>query len=114
MITIEELERERDEKLRSITDHFGLEHQLNKLGEEVGEFANACTAFYNDPTDANWQHIIEELADIEVVLDQFKLRLHDDAMNEGRLFFTMLASIKGDKIQRTCERIEDGYYDKER
>ena len=33
---------EQDEKLRKITKHFGIETELTKLSEEVGELLNEC------------------------------------------------------------------------
>ena len=45
--------------------HFGLEHQLEKLKEEVNELIEAIEE--NDR-----EHIIEETADVQNVLNQFK------------------------------------------
>ena len=45
--------------------HFGLKHQLEKLKEEVNELIEAIEE--NDR-----EHIIEETADVQNVLNQFK------------------------------------------
>lgn len=112
MTTYEELAKQRKDDLRTIFAHFVAEHQLDKLREETDEFIGAFEVYYTlDPTDENWEHLIEELADVDIVLDQFKLIMADDAQHDGRLYHTLLEKKKAEKIERTLERIKDGYYD---
>ena len=51
---------------RIIFSHYGDEHQRKQLIQELGELIVAITK--ND-----LENIIEEMADVEVVLDQFKI-----------------------------------------
>ena len=112
MTTYEEIKSKREADLKAIFNHFRAINQLKKLHEEVEEFMDAFTCFYRlDPTDRNWEHLIEELADIKVVLEQFELILADDAQHDGRLYHTLLEKKKAEKIARTRERMQDGYYD---
>lgn len=114
MTTYEELQAQRKADLRTIFDYFLAGHQLAKLREETDEFIDAFESYYmHDPSLDNWEHLIEELADIKVVLEQFEITLADDAQHDGRLYHTLLEKKKAEKIARTLERMQDGYYDRE-
>lgn len=79
--------------LKYIADHYGLEHQLEKCKEELGELIEAI-----DSLDG--RAIIEEVADVEIMLSQIKyLR---DIPDE------QVDVIKKYKIQRQLQRIENG------
>ena len=114
MTTYEELAKHREEDLRIIFAHFMAEHQLAKLREEADEFIDAFESYYMHAPENpdNWEHLIEELADVDVVLDQFKLTLADDAQRDGKLYHTLLEKKKAEKIERTLDRMRSGYYDR--
>lgn len=113
MTTYEEIKSKREADLKAIFNHFRAINQLNKLHEEVEEFMDVFTCFYrHDPTDENWEYMIAELADVDVVLDQFKLILSDDAQRDGKLYHTLLEKKKAEKIERTLDRMRSGYYDR--
>ena len=79
--------------LKYIADHYGLEHQLGKCKEELGELIEAI-----DSLDE--RAIIEEVADVEIMLSQIKyLR---DIPDE------QVDVVKKYKIQRQLRRIENG------
>lgn len=85
-----------------IFDHFGEECQYKKLKEEAGEFFEA---YENWKIGADtMEHAAEELQDLMIVADQF------------RLFFDSIAGkkigseIKTQKLERTVDRIKSGYY----
>lgn len=79
--------------LKYIADHYGLEHQLGKCKEELGELIEAI-----DSLDE--RAIIEEVADVEIMISQIKyLR---DIPDE------QVDVIKKYKIQRQLQRIENG------
>lgn len=84
-----------EDKLK-IINHFGLRNQLKKLSEEVYEFQEAI--LMDDGSEECLEHIIEEYADIEVVLEQFK--------EYYELDYSKIARQKVFKIMRTLERIE--------
>ena len=79
--------------LKYIADHYGLERQLGKCKEELGELIKAI-----DSLDE--RAIIEEVADVEIMISQIKyLR---DIPDE------QVDVIKKYKIQRQLQRIENG------
>lgn len=79
--------------LKHIADHYGLEHQLGKCKEELGELIEAI-----DSLDE--RAIIEEVADVEIMISQIKyLRNIPDEQVDV---------IKKYKIQRQLRRIKDG------
>ena len=53
-----------------IARHYGKVHQALKLFEECGELEEALRGYING-TDTK-EHAVEEIADVEVMLDQFK------------------------------------------
>lgn len=113
METYESIKKQRETALKQIFDHFKASNQLAKLQEEVAEFSDAYKAFYlHEPSEDNWEHLIEELADVCIVLEEFRLTIADDAHQDGRLFHTPMECAKAEKIQRTIERIKEGYYER--
>lgn len=86
-----------NDKLFKIFSHFGYRKQLRKFNEECYELTEAML-------DNEREHIKEEIADVQVLLNQFKelYKIHDDEIVE----------IMEQKIERTLERIKVGYYDK--
>lgn len=86
-----------NDKLFKIFSHFGYRKQLRKFNEECYELIEAML-------DNDKEHIKEEIADVQVLLNQFKelYKIYDDEIVE----------IMEQKIERTLERIKAGYYDK--
>lgn len=86
-----------NEKLIYIIKYFGFPNQVLKLKEEVNEVIEAME-------DIDKKHITEELADVLVVLNQFKLffNIKDEDIVEMMEY----------KIDRTLKRIEEGYYER--
>lgn len=89
----------REDKLMQIFDHFGATNQAEKLMEEAAELRVEII-------EDNYLGIIEELADVEVLLDQIKLK-YEICPEE-------IESIKKEKIDRTLKRIKEGYYNEHR
>lgn len=82
-----------NEDLKYIADHYGLEHQLGKCKEELGELIEAINSL-------DERAIIEEVADVEIMISQIKyLR---DIPDE------QVDVVKKYKIQRQLQRIENG------
>lgn len=93
------------DKLLQIINRYGIEHQQRKLEEEVFELQEAITIFEN--TDfGKWEDkkymftkdITEEIADVMVMLEQFKV--YYDIEDE------QVEQIMDEKIDRQLERIE--------
>ena len=86
-----------EEKLLKIFNTWDASKQLKQLHSEVFELTEAIF----ERGDKN--HICEEIADCYVLLEQFRLFFgisSEDVMSEFRR-----------KVNRTLERIEQGYYD---
>jgi phosphoribosyl-ATP pyrophosphohydrolase len=85
------------EGYEKIYNTFGQEQQIEKLCEEIEEFIVAVeTGSHKDRT--------EECADVMVVLNQF---VQFCGLNKQSVVVVMT-----EKVDRTLERIESGYYDK--
>lgn len=115
--------------LNYIAGHFGLEAQLNKLKEELSELDEAIST-YSESEDLD--HLLEEIVDVNLVTAEVIILLsykHDTPkQNEfsladslAELFLqtqkenisTRMSKKIVEKISRTIERINSGYYDEE-
>lgn len=70
---------------KTIAGHYGLTHQLMKLREELQELHEAACDFEDIgcPTDRDTHeqgHLLEELADVELMIDQIKYLLDADGI----------------------------------
>ena len=97
--------------LLKIIEHFGVNNQQRKLQEEVFELQEAIMEYrydenkiYPEVEECLKGHIAEEIADICVILRQF-MEHYDITQDE-------ISDRMADKINRTLERIESGYYEK--
>ncbi len=74
--------------LESAINHFGVKPQLVKLMEECGELVQAAgKSIYAEDFNASLDHLAEEMADVEILIDQFRLefpRLIDSSMADWR------------------------------
>lgn len=95
---------EQDEKLKKITKHFGIETELTKLSEEMGELLNEC--YKRHFVDPEYGEIEDELADVFVILGQIALYFDVDMDKVDEIMKT--------KIDRTVKRIDEGWYDRHR
>lgn len=86
----------KEDKLKIIT-YYGIRKQLKKLSEEVYEFQEAV--LMDDSGEEALKHIIEEYADIELVLEQFKEYYELNNVD--------IVEMKVKKAMRTLERIDD-------
>lgn len=95
---------EQDEKLRKITKHFGIETELTKLSEEVGELLNEC--YKRHFVDQGYGEIEDEIADVFVILGQIGLYFNVDMEKVEKIMKT--------KVDRTVKRIDEGWYERHR
>ena len=94
------------EKLLKIINYYGVMHQLKYFQSEVFELNEAIIKYeyeldgdnYSSFTDELKEHITEEIADVEVMLLQFKEYYHIDG-NE-------ILKIMNEKIDRQLKRME--------
>ena len=88
---IDEYIQDKENKLEYIFCTFGFENQLNKLAEEITELREAINS-------KELSGIIEEIADVLVLIDQFKQVIPE--INE----------VYKKKLNRTINRLKVGYY----
>jgi len=86
-----------DNDLKTIINHYGLTNQLKKLSEEVYELQEAILLDEGD--NKSLHHILEERADVEVLLRQ--LDLYFD------INYNDFTGIMVKKINRQLERIDN-------
>lgn len=96
---------------QQIFDHFGIEAQKMKLIEEMAELTVELAkprnerVFKKDEINKACDYInkiLDEIADVSVVLDQIIDYYGREAID----------NIRQGKIERTLERINSGYYEK--
>lgn len=78
-------------------EHYGYEPQSNMLVEEMAELTQAISKYRRNNSKNNFDNIIEEIADVEVMLHQIK---HLLGINPK-----YVEQIKIEKVNRTKERI---------
>lgn len=96
-----------EDKLLQIIEHYGVIPQLKYFQSEVFEL-NEVIIKYESLPEGLWKmtknsykgHITEELADVMVMLCQFKEYYHIDRKD--------IMKIMNEKIDRQLKRIEDG------
>ena len=86
-----------DNDLKTIINHYGLTNQLKKLSEEMYELQEAILLDEGD--NKSLHHILEERADVEVLLRQ--LDLYFD------INYNDFTGIMVKKINRKLERIDN-------
>lgn len=64
----------KNNRYHKIIEHYGINNQLKKLSEEVYELQESILEQHNT------EHVLEEYADVEVILEQIKqyFKLDDD------------------------------------
>ena len=87
---------EQKKQCSNIFEHYGEENQLEKLKEELNELYEAVVDFQGNQSEANRNHLAEELADVEIMLRQIKAVV-GDKVDEFIQY----------KLTRQLKRIED-------
>ncbi len=86
--------------LLAIMDHYGYDHQVyEKLPEEVDELQEAFIDFFDNPSPEHWHHVIEEAADVHIMIEQFKMLIKPEDKKE-------FDKICLEKVNREIGRIE--------
>lgn len=82
------------DNIKIIADHYGINPQLDQMQEECGEL---IVAINKRKRYGKSEQVIEEMADVELMLEQVKYLLKcDDKVQE----------IKQKKIERQLDRID--------
>ena len=86
---------------------WGAQAQTIKLVEECGELIQAVAKWQNARTDLNRQamalNCIEEIADVEIMIEQFKKILQPDC---GKSIKDMVYDRRQEKLIRLRERLD--------
>lgn len=86
-----------DKELQQIAEHYGLRVQMRQLIEEMAELTQVICKAERYDLDTVREHLVEEVADVQVVLDQVIYLLGDNRIEQ----------IRAEKIARQKRRIED-------
>ena len=86
-----------DKDLRNIAEHYGLRVQMRQLIEEMAELTQVICKAERYDLDTVREHLVEEVADVKVVLEQVIYLLGDNRIEQ----------IRAEKIARKKRRIED-------
>ena len=84
--------------LEIIIDTYGYEKQSRKAMEELGELTVAINKYIDNPLEGNFDNLIEEIADVEIMLEQLKI-MHNIEIHK-------IIKIKKEKIDRELGRIK--------
>lgn len=85
-----------------ISTHYGYDNQVfEKLPEEVDELQEAFIDYFKEPTREHWLHIIEEAADVRIMIEQFKMLIKPEDKKE-------FDKVCLEKVNREIGRIEAG------
>ena len=84
-------------ELREIINYFGIENQKKKVIEELSELIQAICK--ND-----LENILEEIADVEIMLKQLKIILYDNKEFDYN-FLEKIKEIKKEKINKIFKKI---------
>ena len=79
---------------------FGVQHQLIKAGEELAELGQQVLKAANGDVDKG--HIAEEIADVEIMLEQIKI------IFDRRVSVEAQVDSKLDRLQRKINKIVKG------
>ena len=86
------------EAIKRISDHFGYESQSRQLIEEMAELTQAINHLWRYDNDLKRRNAVyEELADVEIMIEQIKhlLSCHEE-----------VEAFKSYKVRRQLDRIE--------
>ena len=95
--------REQKQQCKQIFEHYGEENQLDKLLEETEDLIEATMKYQEDKSEANLNHLAEEIADVEIMLRQIKA-ITGDKVDEFVQY----------KLNRQLKRIEQEEKDEQR
>ncbi len=88
--------------LQTAIEHYGVEKQLNKVQEELGELITAISKWRNDKHTING--LIDEIADVEIMVNQLGLILNKEYGSQMTIFIEKRTDFKLDRLK---QRIED-------
>jgi hypothetical protein len=98
------------EALKDIIDHFGKKAQILKATEECLELVAVMDSISNLGHDMRTERLTDEISDVLIMAEQLKMICEDLIIRNG-LHLGRVQQRIDEKVQRTLERKESGYYD---
>jgi hypothetical protein len=96
--------KEESRLLKHALSRYGLKAQVMQTMEEVGELLQALNKVMRNPDTGNHYRLAEEIADVEIILEQMKVGFRLDGIAE---------KIRGQKLLRLAENLKANYYPSE-
>lgn len=90
---------DRKRKLLFLIDHYGTKKQQDIAIEELAELKKAIIKYRREPSDKTKEAVIEEIADVQVMLEQLKMIFSCRSK---------IDEIMDAKIDRQIKRVMDG------
>lgn len=90
------------EILEEIIKKNGKSNQCNIAKEECAELIQAISKMEREPSKENLEHLIEEMGDVSVVLDELKMMFNISEFS--------ISIVQNDKAHRTAERMGIDYH----
>ena len=82
-----------------VIEKYGVEHQSRQAMEECAELIQAINKILRYPTPAARAHLIEEIADVEIMIEQLK-EIYDITYDD----FLELYNYKKGSIIKLCQK----------
>ncbi len=89
--------------LQQAIEHYGVEHQLNILTEELGELITDVSKWRNGRIPP--EKVLGEIVDVEIMIQQLKIII--STKNPDLDINTIMTTIMEYKLERLKQRIED-------
>ena len=85
---------------REAIDHYGAEHQEDKVMEEMAELTQAIIKHRQNPCKETYMNLLEEIADVTNTQEQLKM-IHCNHLNEEEV----LLMIREEKLEKMKNEI---------
>ena len=95
------MKKRMDKRIKTIFKHYGFDNQAQKTIEEASELITAIVKFLKSGSYDDFQHLTEEVVDVEIMLEQLKLEIL--STKEGKVQYE---KIREHKLTRQIDRIE--------
>lgn len=92
--------------LTKILGHYGAHNQICKTTEELAEACSACMKYQTELTEENFEHLAEELADVQIMVDQLRMIVPNLAER--------IEAYKGFKVKRQILRVNKELIEREK
>lgn len=90
---------DRESKLLFLINHYGTKKQQDIAIEELAELQKAIIKYRREPSDKTKEAVVEEIADVQVMLEQLKMIFSCRSKTD---------EIMDAKIDRQIKRVMDG------